>query len=147
MNQTTPLPQPARAATKSAEENAATLEALHAAFPQEGLFADKEWLISPRAVPSRAEAARGAGKLGLPPAPLCQGVQHALPPEHHGRQPAWIAEYLDRGKPPELVEFSRQKAFRKRPPESDAPGLVLTDEGSRLRNWIMSLGALASPAG
>ena len=36
-----------------------------------------------------------------------------------GKQPAWVARYLDAGKPPELVEFSRRKEFRDDLPESD----------------------------
>ena len=46
-----------------------------------------------------------------------------------GKQPAWIADYLDRGKPPDLVEFSRRKEFRGDLPLVIRPDLVLTEEG------------------
>ena len=46
-----------------------------------------------------------------------------------GKQPAWVARYLDAGKPPELVEFSRRKEFRDDLPKVIRPDLVLTDEG------------------
>ena len=46
-----------------------------------------------------------------------------------GKQPAWIAEYLDAGKPPELIEFSRQKQFRDDLPLVIRPDLILTEAG------------------
>src|SRR5204862_4186590 len=46
-----------------------------------------------------------------------------------GKQPAWIAQYLDAGKSPELIEFSRQKQFRDDVPLVIRPDLILTDAG------------------
>ncbi|HEY2614844.1 MAG TPA: hypothetical protein VGI42_03985, partial [Chthoniobacterales bacterium] len=46
-----------------------------------------------------------------------------------GKQPAWIATYLDAGKPAELIEFSRQKSFRDDLPRIIRPDLILTDSG------------------
>ena len=46
-----------------------------------------------------------------------------------GKQPAWVARYLDAGKPAELIEFSRQKQFRDDLPRVIRPDLVLTEEG------------------
>ena len=40
-----------------------------------------------------------------------------------------MARYLDAGKPPELVEFSRRKEFRDELPKVIRPDLVLTEEG------------------
>src|SRR5207249_1738979 len=44
-----------------------------------------------------------------------------------GKQPAWIAQYLDAGKPAELVELSRQKVFRDELPRVIRPDLILTE--------------------
>ena len=44
-----------------------------------------------------------------------------------GKQPRWIAELLDRGKPPELVELSRR--LREELPQVIRPDLVLTENG------------------
>src|SRR3712207_8074843 len=46
-----------------------------------------------------------------------------------GKQPAWVAKYLDAGKPPELVEFSRSKQFRDDIPQVIRPDLILTETG------------------
>jgi hypothetical protein len=46
-----------------------------------------------------------------------------------GKQPAWIADYLDRGKPAELREIARAREFRDDLPRMLRPDLVLTDAG------------------
>ncbi len=49
-----------------------------------------------------------------------------------GKQPAWVAQYLDAGKPPELVEFARAKIFRDELPHVIRPDVILTEEGITL---------------
>lgn len=46
-----------------------------------------------------------------------------------GRQPEWIAELLDRGKPPEIVALGRDPAFRGAIARVIRPDLVVTEEG------------------
>ncbi len=46
-----------------------------------------------------------------------------------GRQPAWIAEYLDCGKPPELISFSRMRRLRGNIPSIIRPDIIPTDNG------------------
>lgn len=46
-----------------------------------------------------------------------------------GRQPAWICELLDRGKPQELVALGREHAFRSEIARVIRPDLLLTEEG------------------
>lgn len=46
-----------------------------------------------------------------------------------GEAPAFVAEYLDAGKPKRIVEFARMNRFRNRFPLVIRPDLVLTDEG------------------
>jgi len=46
-----------------------------------------------------------------------------------GKQPSWVARYLDAGKPAELIEFSRRKEIRDDLPRVIRPDLILTDEG------------------
>ncbi|MBM3268742.1 MAG: hypothetical protein FJZ01_13965 [Candidatus Sericytochromatia bacterium] len=47
----------------------------------------------------------------------------------HGRQPAWILEYLDRGKPEHLVDYGRMNRFKNQLPGIIRPDLVMTEEG------------------
>ncbi|MDB6156023.1 MAG: hypothetical protein JWL90_4476 [Chthoniobacteraceae bacterium] len=99
------------------------------AMPTEGLFADKEWLVSPDAFPIDARLCDQLEKLGHRLNLFNRACNELYLRSVAGKQPAWIADYLDRGKPPELVEFSRKKEFRADLPLVIRPDLVLTEEG------------------
>ncbi len=105
------------------------LAALRAALPPEGLFAEKEWLMSPEPFVIDARLAEQLEKLGH----RLNLFQRACNDLYHrsvaGKQPAWIARYLDAGKPADLVAFSRRKETRADLPLVIRPDLVLTDEG------------------
>lgn len=46
-----------------------------------------------------------------------------------GRAPAWVADYMDRGKPAELVEYSRMKRFKSHLPGIIRPDVIVTEDG------------------
>lgn len=46
-----------------------------------------------------------------------------------GRQPAWVATYLDLGKPDTLVQYSRMKRFRDELPAVIRPDVIPTEDG------------------
>ena len=46
-----------------------------------------------------------------------------------GKLPGWIAEYLDAGKPRELIEYGRMKRFKNDLPGIIRPDLIVTEEG------------------
>ena len=46
-----------------------------------------------------------------------------------GKQPTWVAEYLDRGKPPELVALSRERIFRDEIARVIRPDIIPTERG------------------
>ncbi len=108
------------------------LDRLRAAFPSEGLFAEKDWLISPQPFPISDELHEQLEKLGYRLSLFNRACNELYQRSISGKQPAWIADYLDRGKPPELVEYARQKQFRQDTPLVIRPDLVLTDEGFTL---------------
>lgn len=47
----------------------------------------------------------------------------------HGRLPAWVANYLDRGKPETIVEYGRMNRFKQDLPGILRPDLIHTDKG------------------
>jgi hypothetical protein len=47
----------------------------------------------------------------------------------HGRQPAWVAAYLDQGKPESLIAYSRLDRFRELLPDVIRPDVIPTDTG------------------
>ncbi len=106
-----------------------TLARLRAEIPSAGLFAEKDWLLSPE--PLRLDAAfiEELQKLGHR-LTIFQRAQNELYQRSvNGKAPAWVADYLDRGKPPELIEFARRKQFRNDVPQVIRPDLLLTADG------------------
>ena len=105
------------------------IAAIRAAQPPEGLFADKDWLISPEPFVIDSRLADQLAKLGH----RLNIFQRACNELYHrsvsGKQPAWIADYLDRGKPPELIAYARRKETRADLPLVIRPDLVLTEDG------------------
>jgi hypothetical protein len=98
-------------------------------FPKEGLFAEKDWLLSPDAFPIEKQFERELEQLGHRLFVFQRACNQLYQLSVKGKQPAWVARYLDAGKPPELIELSRQKQFRDDLPRVIRPDLILTDEG------------------
>ena len=46
-----------------------------------------------------------------------------------GEAPAWVADYLDRGKPRDIINWQRSPAFKNALPRVIRPDILLTDEG------------------
>ncbi len=106
-----------------------TLAELRAAFPPEGLFAEKDFRLSSRPFlldrTLHAEIEKLGHRLYL--------FQRAANELYHrslaGKAPAWVAELLDRGKPPALLERARRKEARQDLPAIIRPDLLLTEAG------------------
>jgi hypothetical protein len=103
------------------------LDAIRGALPSEGLFADKDWLISPDAFPISNKFADDLDRLGHRLFVFQRACNQLYQLSFRGKQPGWIAKYLDAGKPPKLVELSRQKIFRDELPRVIRPDLILTE--------------------
>jgi hypothetical protein len=105
------------------------LEAIRAAFPKEGLLAEKQWLLSPDAFAIDKKFLAELEQLGH----RLRVFQRACNQLYHlsvkGKQPTWVAHYLDAGKPAELIEFSRRKESRDDLPWIIRPDLILTENG------------------
>ena len=105
------------------------LSAIRGAFPKEGLFAEKDWLLSPDAFPIEEKFQRELEQLGHRLFVFQRACNQLYQLSIKGKQPDWIARYLDAGKPKELIEFSRRKEIRDDLPRVIRPDLILTDDG------------------
>src|SRR5947209_15398195 len=105
------------------------LQAIRSAFPKEGLFAEKEWLLSPDPFPIDGAFERELEQLGHRLFVFQRACNQLYLLSVKGKQPEWIARYLDAGKPPELIEYARQKQFRDALPLVIRPDLIVTDNG------------------
>jgi hypothetical protein len=104
-------------------------ETLRNSFPKEGLFAEKDWLLSPDAFPIEKKFLIELEQLGHRLFVFQRACNQIYQLSVRGKQPAWIARYLDAGKPQELIEFSRRKEIRDDLPRVIRPDLILTDNG------------------
>src|SRR3954468_24676127 len=99
------------------------------AMPQQGLFAGHEWRVSPHPFSLGPKLARELDSLGRVLLAFYRAVnllhRHSL----EGKQPEWVARWLDQGKPAGLLETQRHPAFKNDVPRVIRPDLLLTDDG------------------
>jgi hypothetical protein len=105
------------------------LAEIRAAFPKEGLFAEKAWLLSPDAFSIEKKFVAELEQLGHRLFVFQRACNQLYQLSAKGKQPAWVAAYLDAGKPRELIEFSRRKEIRNDLPWVIRPDLILTENG------------------
>jgi len=109
--------------------NTDQLASIRAAFPKEGLFAEKDFLLSPDPFPIDEAFAKELEQLGHRLFVFQRACNELYQRSVKGKQPAWISAYLDAGKPAELIEFSHEKQFRDDVPLVIRPDLILTESG------------------
>ena len=98
-------------------------------IPAGGLFAGLDWRISPTPFPIGAELAKGIESLGRVLLQFYRVVNLLYRRSVEGKQPAWIAELLDSGKPHELIELQRSPVFKNEVPRVIRPDILLTENG------------------
>jgi hypothetical protein len=108
-------------------EEIARVSRIRELLPPEGLFADKNWLISPEPFTISPEFAALLERLGhwLWKFYRASNLLYCL--SKKGKQPAWIAQYLEVGKPAALLELAENYLFDL--PKVIRPDLILTDHG------------------
>ncbi|QQY10782.1 MAG: hypothetical protein JMM74_01080 [Candidatus Xiphinematobacter sp.] len=99
------------------------------AFPEGRFFHEKSWRISPDPFPLSAPLLRAIHQLGNWLTLFIKACNLLYRLSCDGRSPLWISELLDRGKPPWLIAFQREKVFANDLPRVLRPDLILTEEG------------------
>lgn len=97
-----------------------------------GLFAGQDWRISPAPFPLGNTLASEIESFGRVLLQFYRAVNLLYRKSVEGKQPAWVAEWLDRGKPRELVELQRASAFKTDVPRVIRPDILLTEGGFRI---------------
>src|ERR1043166_1093655 len=98
-------------------------------LPATGLFAGHEWRISPKPFHLEADSLREIESLGRVLLQFYRAGNLLYRRGVKGKQPAWIAELLDQGKPRELIELQREATFKNEVPRVIRPDLLPTDAG------------------
>jgi len=110
----------------SPEESA---RAIHSSLPPGGLFHEKDWRISPRPFAISAHLGEEIEKLGYRLLLFVRACDQLYRLSTKGRQPSWVCELLDRGKPSALIAWQREHGIAGDIPKVLRPDLVLTDSG------------------
>src|SRR5438132_11373318 len=105
------------------------LSRIRDAVPPQGLFAEKDWLLSPDPFPIEKKFLSELEQLGHRLSVFQRACNQLYQLSVKGKQPEWIARYLDAGKPPKLIEFSRRKEIRDDLPRVIRPDLILRENG------------------
>src|SRR5579862_7503840 len=98
-------------------------------MPAAGLFTGHEWRVSPRPLRLPAEAAKEIDALGRIFLQFYRAVNLLYRKSAEGKQPEWVARWLDQGKPAELIALQRSPAFKNEVPRVIRPDLLITEHG------------------
>jgi hypothetical protein len=98
-------------------------------LPPGGLFAGMEWKISPTPFPLGENLAKEIESLGRVLLQFYRVTNLLYRKSVEGKQPEWVARWLDLGKPRELIELQRSPAFKNEIPRVIRPDILLTENG------------------
>ncbi len=105
--------------------------AIRAAMPPHGLFAGMQWRIAPAPFRLGQSTAREIEALGRILLQFYRAVNLLYRKSVAGKLPAWVAHWLDLGKPPQLIAWQRAAVFKQDLPRVIRPDLLITAEGLR----------------
>jgi hypothetical protein len=98
-------------------------------IPGGGLLAGLDWRISPEPFSLGENLAKEFESLGRVLLQFYRAVNLLYRKSVEGKQPEWVARWLDLGKPRELIELQRSPAFKNEIPRVIRPDILLTENG------------------
>ena len=98
-------------------------------MPTAGLFAGNDWRVSPAPFALGPDLAKEVESLGRVLLQFYRAVNLLYRKSTEGKQPDWIARWLDLGKPRELIELQCSPAFKNELPRVIRPDLLVTETG------------------
>ena len=101
-------------------------------MPAEGLFAGHDWRTSPDPFPLGSALAKEIQSLGRVLLQFYRAANLLYRKSVEGKQPEWVARWLELGKPAELIALQRSPAFKNDLPRVIRPDLLITDQGLKV---------------
>ena len=98
-------------------------------MPAEGLFSGHEWRVSPAPFRLEPHLAKELESLGRVLLQFYRAVNLLYRKSVEGKQPEWVARWLELGKPRELIELQRSPALKNKVPRVIRPDLLMTEHG------------------
>jgi len=102
---------------------------VRAHMPSEGLFAGHDWRVSPKPFRLGPELAADIDSLGRVLLQFYRAVNLLYRKSIEGKQPEWVARWLDLGKPNELLALQRSLSIKNELPRVIRPDLLITEHG------------------
>src|SRR4051812_47941843 len=98
-------------------------------MPKDGLFAGHEWRVTPAPLKLGPDLAGQLDSLGRVLLQFYRAVNLLYRKSVEGKQPGWVAQWLDQGKPKELIELQRSPSLKNDVPRVIRPDLLITEHG------------------
>lgn len=98
-------------------------------FPTADDAARVPWRVSPEPFALSAKTLAGLETLGPDLLAFYRATNNLYNRSVRGTAPSFIAEYLDRGKPEQIIKLTRQNRFKQDVPSLIRPDLLLTETG------------------
>jgi hypothetical protein len=98
-------------------------------LPSGGLFQDQHWRVATAPFPLGEAVAKEFQTLGRVLLQFYRAINLLYRHSITRKQPAWVADWLDRGKPQNLIDLQRDAAFKNDLPRVIRPDVLLTDAG------------------
>lgn len=109
----------------------ATAKAQHVrdSLPEGGLFKGHNWRIAPEPFQLEPKFSRELEALGRMLLQFYKAADLLYRQSVNGKQPTWVCEWLDQGKPASLIELQRHPQFKTSLPKVIRPDILLTEDG------------------
>ncbi|MDA7916164.1 hypothetical protein N9B94_02915 [Verrucomicrobia bacterium] len=101
-------------------------------MPEGGMFGGHTWRIAPEPLNLDKKQVKQLDKLGKVLLSFYKASNQIYRKSVDGKLPGWIADWLDRGKPEELIKLQRTRPFRFDIPRVIRPDLLITEDGFAL---------------
>jgi len=102
---------------------------VRARLMEAGLHDGATWRVSPTPFLLTPDDLAAITSLGRRLLSFTQALNRLYYESVRGAQPAWVAAYLDQGKPADLIAYARMDRFRTALPGVIRPDLILTEDG------------------
>ncbi len=106
-----------------------TATAVRDSLPSGGLFAGLKWRTATSPFPLAPDLAKEFDTLGRVLLQFYRAVNLLYRKSVEGKQPEWVARWLELGKPAEMIALQRSPAFKNDVPRVIRPDVLLTENG------------------
>lgn len=101
-------------------------------MPPGGLFAGMDWRVATAPFEVDARVASELERLGRVVLQFYRAANLLYRKSLDQKAPGWVAQYLDQGKPVELLELQRSKVFKNDLPRVIRPDVILAEDGLKI---------------